>query len=79
MFATKYPESLGVALIINAPFIFWACWKIVSSWIDPLTAKKIIFTSPDKLIEWIDPEHIPVYYGGKDEFVWEKQGFVEKK
>lgn len=27
-----YPERLGVALIINAPVIFSACWAIMKPW-----------------------------------------------
>jgi len=72
MFATKYPESLGVCLIVNCPFIFWACWKVISPWIDPITAKKVKFVSLEKLEEFISSDQLLNEYGGTNDFCWEK-------
>ena len=41
----NYPETLAVALIVNAPFIFNACWMLISGLLDPITAKKVVFCS----------------------------------
>lgn len=34
-FANRYPESFGLGLVVDAPFIFWACWKLISPLMDP--------------------------------------------
>lgn len=35
--------------IVNAPVIFWACWKLIKFWVDKNTRKKIIiFTNNGK-------------------------------
>ncbi|ETV90740.1 hypothetical protein H310_14529 [Aphanomyces invadans] len=36
-----YPESLFRMYLVNAPFVFWGTWKVVSSFIDPETRQKI--------------------------------------
>lgn len=38
-----YPESLGIALVINAPFLFYGVWNIIKHWLDPVVQNKIIF------------------------------------
>lgn len=38
---TKYPETLHMMLIVNAPFIFKAGWTIVSPFLDPITKTRI--------------------------------------
>ncbi|KAF8910658.1 CRAL-TRIO domain-containing protein [Gymnopilus junonius] len=38
-----YPERLGLALIINVPFLVNAFFKIVMSFVDPLTRQKVKF------------------------------------
>ncbi|KAG5981620.1 hypothetical protein E4U55_002732 [Claviceps digitariae] len=60
-FEANYPESLGVILIHNAPWVFKACWTIIHGWLDPVIASKVNFTytrqdlevfiAPDKLIK----------------------------
>lgn len=40
-----YPERLSAALLLRAPFLFNASWKVIRPWIDPNTAKKVQFTS----------------------------------
>ncbi|XP_069186564.1 uncharacterized protein [Procambarus clarkii] len=55
-----YPERLGVCLVLNAPFIFSACWVIIRSWLDDNTAGKIKFIkSDDELSLYIDPTFLP--------------------
>lgn len=55
----NYPETLGMALILNAPFIFSACWLVIKPWLDPDTVKKVIFASASQLKEYIVAEDIP--------------------
>lgn len=57
----NYDEILGVGVLINSPFIFWACWKIINPWLDPTTAAKIRFSSPQELSSIIDVENQPEF------------------
>ena len=55
---THYPEILGRALIINAPYIFRACWQVIRPWLDPVTASKVEFIRSNQLNTYISPENI---------------------
>ncbi|KAK2591186.1 phosphatidylinositol transfer protein csr1 [Conoideocrella luteorostrata] len=69
-FEANYPESLGVVLIHNAPWVFKACWKIIHGWLDPVIASKVHFTNGRKdLEEFIDPDQIIKELGGDED--WE--------
>ena len=36
-----YPEILGQLLVVNAPFVFWACWAVIRPLIDPNTPRRL--------------------------------------
>jgi len=55
----NYPETLSVALIVNAPFIFSACWTVIKLWLDPVTSRKVAFVSSAALSEYLDPSTLP--------------------
>ena len=55
----KYPEILHYALMVDAPYIFSACWAIIKPWIDPVTAAKIKFIKREELINYVDADSIP--------------------
>jgi len=40
-----YPERLGELWFLNAPFIFWSLWRVVSPFIQANTKAKIKFLS----------------------------------
>lgn len=40
-----FPECLSELWFLNAPFIFWGLWKIVSPFINPATKEKIVFVN----------------------------------
>lgn len=68
MFEAHYPESLGIVIIHNAPWIFSTVWNIIKNWLDPGVARKIHFTKGfEDLNKHIDAEFIPVELGGKDD------------
>lgn len=54
----NYPDTLGMALIVNAPFIFSACWAIIKLWLDPVTAAKVNFIKAAQLVDYVEPEYI---------------------
>lgn len=75
MFESHYPESLGIVVVHNAPWIFSTVWNVIKNWLDPVVASKIHFTKGyDELTQFIEPEEIPEYLGGRDtvELVYSK-------
>ena len=56
----NYPETLKIALIVNAPMIFSACWMIIKAWLDPVTAAKVSFANVAQLEQHIDKDSIPL-------------------
>jgi hypothetical protein len=55
-----YPECLGLALVVNAPWTFNIVWNVIRPWLDPVVESKIHFIKTSKdLIEFIDPSNIP--------------------
>jgi hypothetical protein len=55
----SYPDTLSKLLIINAPFIFSACWVIIRGWLDPVTANKVQFIKKADLSKFFDVEALP--------------------
>ncbi|KAJ5924188.1 hypothetical protein N7466_008375 [Penicillium verhagenii] len=76
-FEANYPESLGVMLIHNAPWIFSGIWKLIRGWMDPDIAAKVQFTnSADDLTKFIDRSKLPKGVGGDEN--WEYK-YIEPK
>lgn len=50
VFQSYYPETLGHAIVWNAPMVFSAVWKIVKPMLDPVVREKIAFCSNAKEI-----------------------------
>lgn len=67
-----YPERSFAILIVNAPVFFSMIWRLVKPLVHENTQKKIKILSTKQtlegLMELIDIEQIPVYYGGKLDF-----------
>jgi len=64
-----YPERLRAALLVGAPGIFFASWKLIRPWLDPVTASKVHFlrggdAQAAALLEHIDKAMLPACYGG---------------
>jgi len=55
----NYPETLATALVVDAPFLFSACWAIIRPWLDPVTAAKALFISRAQLPAYFDPPVLP--------------------
>ncbi|KAL4162237.1 hypothetical protein PRNP1_002784 [Phytophthora ramorum] len=65
-----YPETLHCLYIVNAPFIFYSAWKVISSIIQPETREKIqVFKDKKAFLEVAQNHGIPLsslpsYMGG---------------
>lgn len=77
-----FPETLRHLVIINAPGFFAMTWKLISKWIDARTANKITILGNNrtkwmaKLTELVDPDQLPVDYGGTGMSI---ERYLEKK
>ncbi|CAF3470008.1 unnamed protein product [Rotaria sp. Silwood1] len=55
-----YPELLGQVIILNAPWIFYGCWTIISKWLNPTLRDEIRFVKNEvELAQHIDPSALP--------------------
>ncbi|KAH8648681.1 CRAL-TRIO domain-containing protein [Xylariales sp. PMI_506] len=71
VFESRYPETLGLVLIHNAPYVFSGIWRVVKAWLDPVIASKINFTrSTADMEEFISKENLQAEYGGKDDWTY---------
>jgi hypothetical protein len=64
-----YPERLGNMIIINAPTMLSIAWRVIQTFLDPVTKQKIrIMSSRSEwepvLQEFIEKDQIPKMYGG---------------
>ncbi|KAK0389141.1 hypothetical protein NLU13_2716 [Sarocladium strictum] len=65
----RYPETLNVVLVHNAPFVFWGIWNVIKHWLDPVIASKINFTSGSKgMAQFIPKDNLQKCYGGDDKY-----------
>jgi hypothetical protein len=64
-----YPERSYVIFVINAPWVASLMWKLVKPLVHENTQRKVRILSPKEtfqgLLEHIDIDQIPIYYGGK--------------
>lgn len=76
-FEANYPESLGVMIIHNAPWIFSGVWRLIRGWMDPDIAAKVQFTNSVADVEkLIDLDQLPEELGGKEPWKYE---YIEPK
>ncbi|THH03040.1 hypothetical protein EW145_g6578 [Phellinidium pouzarii] len=62
-----FPETMGLLVVINAPYSFAAIWNAVRPWVAKETQDKVrIFGADYKpfLLEHIDAENLPESFGG---------------
>lgn len=55
----NYQETLETLFVIDAPFIFSACWAIIKGWLDPITAAKVQFIRRAQIADTLDESVIP--------------------
>lgn len=79
-FQNYYPEMLGVALIVGAPWIFHGCWKIIKQLLDPVVANKVQFLKDKSEIKnYIDESEIPECLGGTNSFNYQYIPYKEEE
>ncbi|ORC93151.1 cytosolic factor SEC14 [Trypanosoma theileri] len=73
----NYPEQLARLIILRAPTLFRAIWKMMRVFIDENTLKKVIFVPEGKEIEtmkkYMREEDIPDFAGGTSK-AWRRNG-----
>jgi CRAL/TRIO domain len=70
-----YPEMLGKMFIVNAPYLFYACWSLVSPLLNEVTVKKISILGINylkDLQDFIPAQNIPDFLGGPAKENWDK-------
>ncbi|KAG9290508.1 hypothetical protein G9A89_002483 [Geosiphon pyriformis] len=83
---SHYPERLGLACVIDAPWYFSTFYKLISPFIDNVTKEKFKFTNlqdPDKgtRTQWlnldtiIDKSQLESEYGGENAFVYDHKTY----
>jgi len=70
--AAHYPERMGRTIIINAPKMFAACWRVCKPLLDHETQVKIdIMAGKDKWLpemeRFFDTQILPKHLGGEKE------------
>jgi len=72
MDSAHYPERLGVNICVNCPFIFTATWRLIRTWLDPVTVSKILILGTNeaewkaKVFDHISPDQLSVEFGGQN-------------
>lgn len=66
-----YPERLAHVVIVNAPRLLAACYRVIQRWLDEETRQKIVIISEGdpaaaraRLDALIEPSQLPAQYGG---------------
>lgn len=68
-----YPERLNSLYFLNAPFIFWGVWRLVSPFVHAATRQKIHFVAgraaKEQLAARVPAQVLPAQYGGQAQLV----------
>jgi len=77
----QYPERLGVAFMIDAPFLFQMTWKVVSMWLTESTKAKVNFVSGDVnqkreiFSKYFDLDVLESDFGGNNHFEYDHEHY----
>ncbi|KAI7899608.1 CRAL-TRIO domain-containing protein [Cokeromyces recurvatus] len=64
-FQAYYPETLGLACVHKAPWVFTKIWNLITPILDPVVASKIVFTkNVTELENYIDEGSLPIIITG---------------
>jgi len=59
-----YPERVGVALIINYPFLIHSVWVVIKFWLSRRLRSKFIFCGRDEFNHFVDESSLPLQLFG---------------
>lgn len=81
MLQNHYPNCLGLALIVDAPFAFNAVWHVISPLINHVTRHKIKFVSRGSLMdgelsEVVQGSDIEEEYGGSTSHEFNREEYI---
>ncbi|KAL9551536.1 hypothetical protein MBANPS3_004205 [Mucor bainieri] len=64
-FQAYYPETLGLACVHKAPWVFSTIWNLITPILDPVVASKIVFTKNlDDLEKYVASDSLPIIITG---------------
>ncbi|WVZ60337.1 hypothetical protein U9M48_010380 [Paspalum notatum var. saurae] len=78
-----YPERLAIGFLFNPPKVFEAFYKVIKIFLDPKSIEKVNFVyqkdeeSMKVMYKYIDPEVLPVEFGGKNNVVYDHEEYSE--
>lgn len=72
---THYPERLGCAYIVNVPFLVRTFFRLISPFIDPVSAAKMKFNPNVVEDGYIDPNQLMNKWGGEIDFEYEHEEY----
>jgi len=55
-----YPERVGVALIINYPFLIHSVWMVIKLWLNKRLRSKFIFCGRKEFNDFVDEDSLPL-------------------
>jgi phosphatidylinositol/phosphatidylcholine transfer protein len=75
---SHYPERLGLALIINVPFLVMAFLNLIFPFVDPVTREKVKFNP--KVVEQgiMTPDQVMSEWDGSVDFKYEHEEYWEE-
>lgn len=59
LLSRRYPERLGVCLIINYSWFFSSCWTVIRPWLSTNTTEKIVFVDRKTIGQYIHIDMLP--------------------
>ncbi|KAI8647089.1 CRAL-TRIO domain-containing protein [Parasitella parasitica] len=64
-FQAYYPETLGLACVHKAPWVFSTIWNLITPILDPVVASKIVFTKNlEELEKYLPSDTLPIIITG---------------
>lgn len=85
IFMSHFPERLGMALLVDSPWVFGAAWTVLSGLMKEETRRKIFFVKGsaergqpkyEKFAQHFDMSIVPKEYGGELDSTYDREAYV---